>query len=329
MPISRTVVISCAGMGKRLGMDTTKALVRVDGVPLIIRHLRMLDDVDDVRVVVGYQAERVIECVRQYRNDVTFVFNHEYMHNGTGASVMRAVRFAGDYILTLDGDLLIHPSDMRTLLEQEGEFIGVTAPGSDGPVLTDVDGGMVTEFSREHGTFEWTGVMQVRTDRLTGGEGHVYQLIEQYLPMPYLYIRTKEIDTVNDFDNAERWVKNGYSEERGMVLGIVGADPQATLDAYAQVVGASAGESCPRVLVDAHASLPDVTRALDWGERCGELVELVAQSARTLVSSGAQRILLVDDGLMRLAPQVVDLVPEAEGLLVGTVDELVTAGSEA
>ncbi len=329
MPISRTVVISCAGMGKRLGMDTTKALVQVDGVPLIIRHLRMLDDVDDVRVVVGYQAERVIECVRGYREDVTFVFNHDYMHNGTGASVMLASRHAGDYILTLDGDLLINPSDMRLILAQEGEFIGVTAPGSDGPVLTDVADGCVTQFSREHGSFEWTGVMQVATARLTGGTGHVYQLIEQYLPMPYLYIRTKEIDTANDFENAERWVRNGYSDERGRSVGIVGCDGvEHTLAVASQVVDGSA-DGRPRLLVDVPTGLPDLGRALARGERRAELVEALAQSVRALTFAGATRVMVVGEGYDQLFSEVADLVPEARELLVTDIEELTPAlGSE-
>ena len=41
--ISRTVIISCAGMGNRLGLGSTKALVEVEGKPLILRHLEMLD----------------------------------------------------------------------------------------------------------------------------------------------------------------------------------------------------------------------------------------------------------------------------------------------
>ena len=72
MKNNKTVIISCAGMGKRLGIGTTKALVSVGGKPLIIRTLEQLDEVEDVRVVVGYQAEKVIEAVKAYRKDVTF-----------------------------------------------------------------------------------------------------------------------------------------------------------------------------------------------------------------------------------------------------------------
>lgn len=63
-----TVIICCAGMGTRLGIGTTKALVDIEGEPLIIHQLRLLDEFDDIRVVVGFDAERVINVVKQFRN---------------------------------------------------------------------------------------------------------------------------------------------------------------------------------------------------------------------------------------------------------------------
>ena len=70
---NKTVIISCAGMGKRLGLGTTKALINVCDESLIIRTLKLLDEVEDVRVVVGYQADKVIEAVKSYRKNVVFI----------------------------------------------------------------------------------------------------------------------------------------------------------------------------------------------------------------------------------------------------------------
>jgi len=75
--------------GRRLGLGSTKALVSVHGEPLIAWHLRMLRHVRDVVVVVGYQAESVIDAVRAIRNDVIFAFNHDYATTGTAASLAR------------------------------------------------------------------------------------------------------------------------------------------------------------------------------------------------------------------------------------------------
>lgn len=214
MKISRTIIISCAGMGNRLGLGTTKALLEVDGKSLIRRHLEMLDKEDDIRVVVGYQAEMVIKAVREYRNDVMFVFNQDYRNNGTGASVSLAAKYANEFILSLDGDLLIHPEDMKQVLSCEHEFVGGGEIETDDPWLlqTYKENGLesVSAFTRNIGSHEWNGVTQLKSHKIQSGEGHVFQLIEPYLPIPYMDIRTREIDTVNDYERAEAWVKNGF-----------------------------------------------------------------------------------------------------------------------
>lgn len=214
MPISRTVVISCAGMGNRLGLGTTKALVEIDGKPLIVRHLEMLQKERDIRIVVGYQAEKVIEVVRKYRKDAVFVFNHNYRTTGTGDSVLLAARYANRYLLSLDGDLLIHPKDMEIILCQEGEFVSGGQIETDDPWLLQTAGSVgsekVTSFSRIKGKYEWNGITQLKSERLKEGGGHVFQLIEPYLPLPFLEVRTREVDTVNDYERAVKWVKNSF-----------------------------------------------------------------------------------------------------------------------
>ena len=42
-PKNTTVIICCAGMGTRLGIGTTKALIDIEGKPLIIRLLEQLN----------------------------------------------------------------------------------------------------------------------------------------------------------------------------------------------------------------------------------------------------------------------------------------------
>lgn len=214
MGFSRTVVISCAGMGNRLGLSTTKALVDVDGKPLIIRHLEMLDAEDDVRIVVGYQAERVIAEVKKYRTDVTFVFNHNFKKTETGDSVVLAAHHANQYILSLDGDLLVHPEDMRAILNCHQEFVGGCVMETDDPwtLKTFQKDGIeyVGSFSKCQGNYEWNGVVQIESKKIQEGNGHVFQLIEPYLPLPFMKTRTKEIDTIHDYERAVSWVKNHF-----------------------------------------------------------------------------------------------------------------------
>lgn len=216
MDISRTVIISCAGMGNRLGLGLTKALVEIEGKPLIVRHLEMLENEKDIRVVVGYQAEKVIQVVRQYRNDVLFVFNHNYRNTGTGASVASAARYANKYILSLDGDLLVHPEDMKSILGCGHEFVGGGIPDTDEPWMlqTYEENGceFVSAFSKNFGNYEWNGITQIKSKKMLSGTGHVFQMIEPYLPLPFMSLRTREIDTVNDYERAVIWVRNGFRE---------------------------------------------------------------------------------------------------------------------
>ena len=210
---NKTVVISCAGMGTRLGIGSTKALVDICGKPMIIRQLEMLKDVEDVRIVVGYQAEKVIEVAKEYRKDITFCFNYDYKTTGTAASFSKGMVCAKEMIMTLDGDLLVNPDDFKAFISDDEEKIGGCSPSTDNPVLMTInENNEVVEFSRERGQLEWTGLAQVRTKRLTPGDKHMYFMLEPLLPLKVQVIRTKEIDTFNDYENAIRWFENGCTE---------------------------------------------------------------------------------------------------------------------
>ena len=80
MQTAKSVIISCAGIGSRLGLGTTKALINIAGRSLISWQLELFKSVDDVRIVVGFQAGQVIEEVRKYRADTIFVYNLPAKH---------------------------------------------------------------------------------------------------------------------------------------------------------------------------------------------------------------------------------------------------------
>lgn len=207
-----TIIISCAGMGTRLGIGTTKALVDIAGKPLIIRQLELLHDYDDIRVIVGFQAEKVIDLVKNYRDDISFAFNYDYKTTGTAASFSKGLVGAREYAVAFDGDLLVNPDDLRAFLEYDGEIIGGCVPTTDNPVLMTISDNYVVGFSKERGQSEWTGLAKIRSERLKPDNKHVYMMLESLLPIKVMPIRTKEIDTQNDYENAIRWVENGFHD---------------------------------------------------------------------------------------------------------------------
>ena len=208
-------MINCAGEGRRLGLGKTKALVSVLGEPLIAWHLRMLREVRDVVVVVGHQARDVIDVVAAVRRDVVFAFNRDYQTTGAAASLALGSRGAAGDVISLDGDLLVHPADFHSFLAAGGACLGVAPPNTSDAVYASVAerGGVATAtgFNRAGHGLEWTGllripgaVVQAAHDRREAG-GHVYEMLTPHLPIPVLDVRAREIDTPDDYDRAVAW----------------------------------------------------------------------------------------------------------------------------
>lgn len=209
MSSAKSVVISCAGIGSRLGLGLTKSMVQINGRSLISWQLELFKDVEDLRIVVGFQANDIIEEVRKYRDDVTFIFNHRYFETKTGASFFLGARHANEYILEWDGDLLVHPDDVKKILATEGEFICYSERSSDDAVFVKVDEqGNVLNFSREYGDYEWTGPACMRKKNLAYSSQNVFNMFEPLLPMKGIKVRAYDIDTYEDYERVSKIVKN-------------------------------------------------------------------------------------------------------------------------
>lgn len=212
MLFSTTVVINCAGIGARMGLGQTKALMDIYGKPLIHWQLEMLSEVKDLRIVVGYQARTLMEVVIQKRRDALFVYNHDYFHTKTAKSLYLGSHYATDLVFSLDGDLLVHPEDMQQCLACEEEFIGYSPSMSEEPVFVSLRDGWVNGFSLAQGDYEWAGPALLNKNKLTAaGEKHLYQVIEEHLPIQGRKVRALDIDTLQDYRNAlkvfQQWLK--------------------------------------------------------------------------------------------------------------------------
>ena len=195
----KSVVISCAGIGSRLGLGLTKALVQINGNSLISWQLKLFKDVKDVRIVIGFQGGEIIEEVRKYRDDVIFCYNHRYFETKTGASYYLGARHANHETLEWDGDLLVHP-DEKKLLATSGEFICYADKTSDDAVFVQTnENGDVLCFSREQGDYEWTGPACMNKQHLIYSTQNVFNMFEPYCPMKGIKVRAYDIDTYNDY----------------------------------------------------------------------------------------------------------------------------------
>ena len=219
MQHAKTVIINCAGVGARLGYGHTKALLQFAGKPIIIHHLEQLKNIEDIRIVVGYDAQDIINTVLTYRRDVMFVFNHDYLKTNTLTSLALGARHAQDLIVSLDGDLLIQPSDLAAFIQQDEELIGIIETYTDQPVCVDLvkkkGADYVTAFGRKKTEYEWTGLVQIKRHKLIRTSGHVYQALEPHLPIKAIEINCREIDTPQDLEKALEWSKNVFGRKSG------------------------------------------------------------------------------------------------------------------
>lgn len=208
MSLTKSVVISCAGIGSRLGLSKTKALININGLSLIGWQLQLFEDIDDIRIVVGFQFNEVIEEVRKFRKDAVFVFNHNYFETKTAASYYLGARDANDLVIEYDGDLLVHPDDMRKLLNTSGEWVAYSEKNSTDAIYVKTnEKGEVTSFSKEYGDFEWTGPCCLKKENIFFNSQNVFNQIEPFLPIKGIKVRACDIDTPEDYITCQELIK--------------------------------------------------------------------------------------------------------------------------
>jgi hypothetical protein len=112
-------------------------------------------------------------------------------------------------VIEWDGDLLIHPDDVKLLLSLEDEFIAYSDVSSDEAVFVKTnENGDVLSFSRNEGNYEWTGPACISKEKLVYTKGNVFEQFEPFLPMKGVKIRAYDIDTYEDYKRVEEIIKN-------------------------------------------------------------------------------------------------------------------------
>ncbi|HVG33101.1 MAG TPA: bifunctional UDP-N-acetylglucosamine diphosphorylase/glucosamine-1-phosphate N-acetyltransferase GlmU [Pyrinomonadaceae bacterium] len=125
-PAPLDVLILAAGLGTRMRSRTAKVLHKLGGRPLIAHVCRAATALSpalrDIYVIVGHQADKVEDAVRQElgENGARFIMQTE--QRGTGDAVMvarEALQNAGSTLLILSGDVpLINAQTLGALVHQ-------------------------------------------------------------------------------------------------------------------------------------------------------------------------------------------------------------------
>jgi len=150
----KSAVILAAGNGKRMGhltADRPKAMLAVDGVPLIDRHLDALAScgIHDVTVVVGYQQQRLRDhlCGR-----VRFIDNPRYRDTNSLYSLALAREQLRDGAVIMNSDLLVSRELMRRLVGapvQDAVLVDSTSALAEEEMKVKIWRGFAIDFSKE------------------------------------------------------------------------------------------------------------------------------------------------------------------------------------
>lgn len=201
-------VIAAAGLGSRLGLGKTKCLLEINNRPLISYLLALLVDVEDVRIVIGFQEYEVMEAVLRYRKDVTFVRNPEYLSTSTLTSYWLGSQGINENCLFMDADIIFDPESFVYFKQQciknlTDNIIAVTEAKTRDAVFVCSINGKITAFTREQETdFEWANLCFIHPNMLVRTGDSVYQQLSQYLPLAMQKIVSYEIDTKCDMEKA-------------------------------------------------------------------------------------------------------------------------------
>lgn len=203
MSAVKHAVIAAAGLGSRLGHGKPKCLVEIEGVKIIRHLLSHLADVEDVRVIVGFEEHAVIAAIRDIRPDVLIVRNPGFRNTTTLHSYEMGARHLKGDCLFMDGDMLIEQqgfSDFLQACEPGVPLLGVTRAKTQDAVFTIMDGDTATDFRRQEPTeFEWANIAWLPVEYFSDiGNTTVYEHLLRYLPIKTREVIAYEVDREED-----------------------------------------------------------------------------------------------------------------------------------
>ena len=127
------LLIPAAGMGKRLGAETsnkTKAMVEIGGKTLIERCLdaAVTNEISRIILIVGYQKEKLKNLLgNDYKGvEIIYVENNDYASTNNIYSVFLAKDYLiEDDTILVESDLIFDPKILNMVFKNKAENIAV------------------------------------------------------------------------------------------------------------------------------------------------------------------------------------------------------------
>lgn len=203
----KNAVICAAGLGSRLGLDLPKCLVDIGDHKLIYYLLELLEDVENVRIVVGFKEEQVMKYVKNIRKDVVFVRNPEYMRTSNAYSLYLGTHDLKDSYLTIDGDMIIEKKSFQSFVDAcqpNQNLLGIAKAKTEDAVFVETnDNQEVVAFSRKRiGDNEWAGIAHFTSVKIRKEGNYIFEELLPHLPLKAQVIECFEIDTPDDLEKA-------------------------------------------------------------------------------------------------------------------------------
>lgn len=199
----KKAIICAAGMGKRLGFDIPKSLVKVNNKYIIEYQLEALHNFDTT-VVVGYKDDQVRKILEKYNCNI--IFNKEYESTNTSYSI--SLTNFNENCLILDGDLLFLPEEINKLSFDE-PWIGISKVKSSSPVFAHVIDNKVYEINYDVSEYEWACICYTNPIYFSGNVNNfVFETLNKHTPFLAKTINLYEIDTIKDLHGANIWMNS-------------------------------------------------------------------------------------------------------------------------
>lgn len=211
-PAIQYAIIAAAGMGTRLHRNIPKVLAEINGRCIASYQMELLKEIPNVRIVVGYQADEVIQTVKKIRPDVKFILNENFASTNTLQSYYLGCKDIQEPFLLMDGDIIPQKASLDAFLQEANgsNLIGISKVNTEDAVFVHLDQNQCIQcFSREKKSqYEWSNIAVIHPNLLAYENTYVYEQLEKFLPLPACCIERLEVDTPSDIQYAESILLN-------------------------------------------------------------------------------------------------------------------------